>query len=208
MSTNAQTKPLEFTGSSCTECEQFIHAVRGKAFEQGKDLNDDTFWIAQYASTGFSGDALRWHTTLDDSTRQDWSLLEKALLKQYQRPEDTITDTDVVQSPTVSTPTSPLPIDEVKTSPATPTDADHPHRPPPPVPKNTLASNNSEETVKYRARVRMLSPGILPGYVTAFPGDEVDVLHGTVGFSSRVRLDDGTVGYMHSILLKKISDTA
>lgn len=51
------------------------------AFSQGKI--EDSRWMAQFASICLEGNALRWHTTLDNETKNDWALFESALLKQY-----------------------------------------------------------------------------------------------------------------------------
>ncbi|KAG8896589.1 hypothetical protein FRB99_008822 [Tulasnella sp. 403] len=70
-----------FSGSGGEECEEFISAVRHYAFELGKQR--DNQWIADFASTAFSGDALRWFMTLDVTVQGDWRLLAKALLEKY-----------------------------------------------------------------------------------------------------------------------------
>lgn len=40
-------------------------------------------WLAQFASTCFRGNALRWHANLEVEVQQDWTLLERALLEKY-----------------------------------------------------------------------------------------------------------------------------
>lgn len=39
--------------------------------------------MANFASTCFVGSALRWHISLDKTTRSDWALLEQALIEAY-----------------------------------------------------------------------------------------------------------------------------
>jgi len=75
---------IVFRGASGGECEEFIGAIRQKAFAEGKQ--EDNKWIAQFASTCFSGKALRWHLRLDDKIQNDWKLLAQALIDAY--PED------------------------------------------------------------------------------------------------------------------------
>ncbi|KAG8896618.1 hypothetical protein FRB99_008797, partial [Tulasnella sp. 403] len=72
---------FSFGGNSGKECEDFIQNVRRYAFSQGK-LKDKE-WVALFASTCFSGKALRWHAELDDVTKESWDLLEAALLEEW-----------------------------------------------------------------------------------------------------------------------------
>lgn len=75
-----------FSGSDGLEAEKFIRAVRKAAFAQQK--LDDSKWMAQFASICLEGDALRWHTKLDNATKNEWPLLEAALLQQYPREDE------------------------------------------------------------------------------------------------------------------------
>ncbi|KAG8893468.1 hypothetical protein FRB99_001923, partial [Tulasnella sp. 403] len=72
---------FNFSGNSGEECEDFIQNVRRHAFSQGK-LKDKE-WVALFASTCFSGRALRWYARLDDPTKESWDLLQAALLEEW-----------------------------------------------------------------------------------------------------------------------------
>lgn len=50
-------------------------------FENEKLANSKA--LADFASTCFTGAALRWYETLDESTKRDWDVLRKAILLQY-----------------------------------------------------------------------------------------------------------------------------
>lgn len=59
-----------------------FHSIhRSQAFEKGK--HEDPKWMASFAGTCFSGLTLRWHSQLDNSVKQDWALLEPALLERF-----------------------------------------------------------------------------------------------------------------------------
>ena len=73
--------PLIFQGQNGLECEEFVFAVRQRAF--AKDKLDDARWTATLAASCFFGEALRWHVALDNSTKNDWELLQKALFAKY-----------------------------------------------------------------------------------------------------------------------------
>jgi len=70
-----------FKGIDGTECENFIHSLRRKIFDEGKE--DDNRWIARFVATCVVGDALRWHATLDFEVRNNWELLQQAMLSRY-----------------------------------------------------------------------------------------------------------------------------
>ncbi|KAG8894527.1 hypothetical protein FRB99_001199 [Tulasnella sp. 403] len=70
-----------FKGEDAAECEDFIQNIRRYAFSQGK-LKDNE-WMALFASTCLSGKALRWHKKLDKETKENWDLLETALLEKW-----------------------------------------------------------------------------------------------------------------------------
>lgn len=69
---------LIFRGDSNEAAEKFIRAVYIQAFKTNKI--DDQSWITGFASTAFAGNALRWYRTLPVATRQDWDLLQAAIL--------------------------------------------------------------------------------------------------------------------------------
>ncbi|KAG8922913.1 hypothetical protein FRC01_013457 [Tulasnella sp. 417] len=70
-----------FRGSSAAEAEYFVQAVRRKAWAEQKDF--DYRWMAAYAATQMSGQALRWHMGLPRDVQSDWSKLEVALLDRF-----------------------------------------------------------------------------------------------------------------------------
>lgn len=72
---------LVFQGRDGKECEAFIRAVKSRAFSTGKQR--DYEWMADFASTCFEGDGLRWFCGLDDETQGNWKLLERALLRDF-----------------------------------------------------------------------------------------------------------------------------
>lgn len=69
---------LTFRGDTNHEAEDFIRAVNIQAFKL--DKSDDQKWITTFASACFSGKALRWYRQLPPTTRQDWGLLQEAIL--------------------------------------------------------------------------------------------------------------------------------
>lgn len=70
-----------FDGSDSADAEDFIHAIRAKAFSEGKDSDQD--WILRLVTAFLTRDALRWHVELEPSIRNDWWLLQKALLARF-----------------------------------------------------------------------------------------------------------------------------
>lgn len=80
-STLAIKDSVKFYGRSGEECEAFIREVRKVAFREGKSR--DTNWMADFASTCFFGQALRWYEALDLGVRCDWEDLKLALLEKY-----------------------------------------------------------------------------------------------------------------------------
>lgn len=70
-----------FLGKDGRECELFVRWVKVIAFQAGKQ--DDDKWIAQYAAIHLDGEALRWFAELDLETQNRWSLLSRALVRQY-----------------------------------------------------------------------------------------------------------------------------
>ncbi|KAG8906938.1 hypothetical protein FRB99_005712 [Tulasnella sp. 403] len=77
--TNSDEK-LEFSGGGL-ECEMFVQAVQRRAFAEEKHL--DSGWIAGFAATLLTGDALRWFARLDEKVQTNWPLLRQALLARY-----------------------------------------------------------------------------------------------------------------------------
>ncbi|KAG8944042.1 hypothetical protein FRC04_002237 [Tulasnella sp. 424] len=77
----AEPGQLEFRGEDATECELFINAVSRHALSIGKQRDDQ--WVADFASSCFTHDALRWWNHLDDATQGSWRSLRNAMLLRY-----------------------------------------------------------------------------------------------------------------------------
>ncbi|KAG9033820.1 hypothetical protein FS837_002327 [Tulasnella sp. UAMH 9824] len=72
---------LEFRGQNATECKNFIAALLKIAFAQGKQRDDQ--WVADFAATCMSDDALVWWSALDEEVQGSWKLLRQAMLSEY-----------------------------------------------------------------------------------------------------------------------------
>jgi len=72
---------LIFQGGDSDECEKFVFRVQRWAFEDDKDEDDQ--WVARFASSCLSGDAVRFYVTLDQDVRKSWERLRQALLARY-----------------------------------------------------------------------------------------------------------------------------
>ncbi|KAG9045424.1 hypothetical protein FS837_006334 [Tulasnella sp. UAMH 9824] len=70
-----------FRGSNAAEAEDFIQAVRRKAWAEQKQF--DYSWTAAFAATQMSGPALWWHASLPRDVQSDWGKLELALLDKF-----------------------------------------------------------------------------------------------------------------------------
>lgn len=70
-----------FCGRDAEECEQFIRWIRKQAFREGKQ--NDNVWLAHYAATCSDEEALWWYEELDGQTKDDWTLLSRALRQKY-----------------------------------------------------------------------------------------------------------------------------
>ncbi|KIO17310.1 hypothetical protein M407DRAFT_33030 [Tulasnella calospora MUT 4182] len=79
----AATEPghLEFRGDDATECETFISAVARQALAIGRQRDDQ--WVADFAASCFTQNALRWWNSLDEETQGSWRLLRNAMLSRY-----------------------------------------------------------------------------------------------------------------------------
>ncbi|KIO28416.1 hypothetical protein M407DRAFT_22462 [Tulasnella calospora MUT 4182] len=71
-----------FTGGSAEEAEDFIFAIKKRAYSKGK--HKDNVWITEFISICFAKKALRWYIRLDPETRNDWELLQRAILDEYE----------------------------------------------------------------------------------------------------------------------------
>ncbi|KAG8921968.1 hypothetical protein FRC00_007998 [Tulasnella sp. 408] len=77
----AERNPPTFRGSNAAEAEDFIQAVRRKAWAEQKQF--DYTWMAAFAATQMSGSALWWHARLPRDVQGDWGKLELALLDKF-----------------------------------------------------------------------------------------------------------------------------
>ncbi|KAG8921717.1 hypothetical protein FRC00_008321, partial [Tulasnella sp. 408] len=72
---------ISFSGGSAEEAEDFILAVKRRAYSEGKHKDDA--WIADFVSVCLEKKALRWYESLDRETQNDWQLLKRAILDEY-----------------------------------------------------------------------------------------------------------------------------
>lgn len=75
---NNMSTSLIFSGTSKSECESFVHAVRNHARAAGRSRDND--WIVDFVAACFLGDALHWYEELGPRVQNDWDLLRKAIL--------------------------------------------------------------------------------------------------------------------------------
>ncbi|KAG8921476.1 hypothetical protein FRC01_000231, partial [Tulasnella sp. 417] len=73
----------KFYGKSGEEAEEFVHTVRQRARDAGKQRDND--WIITFVSDCFVGDALRWHVSLDPNIQDNWKMLQAAIFVQWPR---------------------------------------------------------------------------------------------------------------------------
>ena len=71
----------DFKGTSGWECEEFIRAIRAKAFADEKD--GDEQWMLRLMVAHLSGKALRWYSTLHSSVKGSWEDMVDAMLAEY-----------------------------------------------------------------------------------------------------------------------------
>ncbi|KIO17952.1 hypothetical protein M407DRAFT_32367 [Tulasnella calospora MUT 4182] len=94
-----------FTGGSAEEAEDFIFAIKKRAYSKGK--HQDNAWIRDFVSICFAKKALRWYVRLDPETRNDWELLQRAILDEYEEtsiPSSLVpTSASVLQGPVLKT---------------------------------------------------------------------------------------------------------
>ncbi|KAG8945124.1 hypothetical protein FRC04_001190 [Tulasnella sp. 424] len=70
-----------FSGKNKDERRSFVHEIRRRAFQEGKENDSD--WMVRLAFPCFMGEALEWHASLLADVRANWSLLERAILIDY-----------------------------------------------------------------------------------------------------------------------------
>ncbi|KAG9043000.1 hypothetical protein FS837_010145 [Tulasnella sp. UAMH 9824] len=175
---------ITFAGDSGSgkEVEDFIQAVRKHAFDKGKQ--NDNQWTAQFASTCFTGTALRWYEDLPSTKQADWRFLRHALLEQYPaggKPSNFTIPTPAAAPPswissqsspaTQSAPTIPptaypLVPSSAAAPPAAPPNIIPPPAPPistkPPAPQN-VAPTGQQALGMRTGRIEVVVPGWPPG---------------------------------------------
>ncbi|KIO32036.1 hypothetical protein M407DRAFT_118713 [Tulasnella calospora MUT 4182] len=72
---------LTFSGSSDQSGADFAQAIQRFAFQNHVDRDDE--WVARYAATCFTGNALLWYSDLDQDTQSSWRKLRAAILRRY-----------------------------------------------------------------------------------------------------------------------------
>ena len=75
---------LVFHGYDGIECERFLQAVRQHIFYHNRQYDDA--YITSYVAACLTEDALRWHISLDDATRDSWRSLERAMITAFPPP--------------------------------------------------------------------------------------------------------------------------
>ncbi|KAG9020592.1 hypothetical protein FRB95_003904 [Tulasnella sp. JGI-2019a] len=70
-----------FTGNADEDVRTFVQRLQGAAFARGLRSHDD--WIADYASTLLSEEALIWWSSLEVEVQTSWYRLREALLAQF-----------------------------------------------------------------------------------------------------------------------------
>lgn len=78
--------PIIFRGEPSEEIEDFVRQIRAEVFERGKSRDDE--WIADFAATCFTGNALWWYENLSPDIQGSWTLLRQALLAKYGLPPE------------------------------------------------------------------------------------------------------------------------
>ncbi|KAG8905086.1 hypothetical protein FRC01_008483 [Tulasnella sp. 417] len=72
---------LSFDGKEGLSCHEFVQKVQRTAFQQGKQRDDE--WVADFAATSFSGEALEWYVGLDEETQTSWRKLCAGLIQRW-----------------------------------------------------------------------------------------------------------------------------
>ncbi|KAG8965027.1 hypothetical protein FRC05_003502 [Tulasnella sp. 425] len=74
-------EPEPYDGTAGKRCCEFIHSIRKYAWKHGR--NNDLKWIAEYAETRLTDDALVWHSRQPPHVRDDWRQLVSELLRAF-----------------------------------------------------------------------------------------------------------------------------
>ncbi|KAG8898546.1 hypothetical protein FRC00_002670, partial [Tulasnella sp. 408] len=112
---------LSFDGKEGLSSHDFVQQVQRTAFQQGKQRNDE--WVADFAATSFSGEALEWYVGLDEESQTSWRKLRAGLIQRWPinpgKKADGQADLDPANIPTpapAATPPYALPRTSPKTS--------------------------------------------------------------------------------------------
>ncbi|KAG8916838.1 hypothetical protein FRC01_002842 [Tulasnella sp. 417] len=72
---------ITFGGAPHESSATFVQSIQRTAFQHNR-IRDDR-WIAEYASTCFSGDALEWFLELEEETQESWKRLRLAFVRRF-----------------------------------------------------------------------------------------------------------------------------
>ncbi|KAG9020522.1 hypothetical protein FS837_008133, partial [Tulasnella sp. UAMH 9824] len=72
---------LSFDGNEGLSSHELVQQVQRAAFQQGKQRDDE--WVADFAATSFSGEALEWYVSLDEETQTSWRKLRAGLIQRW-----------------------------------------------------------------------------------------------------------------------------
>ncbi|KIO32029.1 hypothetical protein M407DRAFT_118691 [Tulasnella calospora MUT 4182] len=72
---------ISFGGAAHESSASFVQSIQRTAFQHNR-IRDDR-WIAEYASTCFSGDALEWFLELEEETQESWKRLRLAFVRRF-----------------------------------------------------------------------------------------------------------------------------
>lgn len=78
-----------FEGRDADECERFIRNITSEMLSQGR-IADDAY-IAQYAASRMSREALRWYLDQDVETKTSWIRLSTAMMRHYDQTDRLVT---------------------------------------------------------------------------------------------------------------------
>lgn len=72
---------LSFDGVKGLSSHEFVQKVQRTTFQQGKQGENE--WVAHFAATCFSGEALEWYIGLDEETQTSWRKLRAGLIQRW-----------------------------------------------------------------------------------------------------------------------------
>lgn len=96
---------LLFDGKEGLSSHEFVQQVQRTAFQQGKQRDDE--WVADFAATSFSGEALEWYVSLDEEAQTSWRKLRAGLIQRWPvKSEETASDEAYLDPAATPRPTS------------------------------------------------------------------------------------------------------